>query len=135
VIVVDTNVIAYLWLPGADTPRAERLLRADPEWCVPLLWRSEFRSVLTGNVRRRNMSLDAALRTASDVERQFSGREYAVPADRVLRAAVDSGCSSYDCEFVVLATLLGVPLVTADRQVLKAFPDVAVSLTDALHER
>jgi predicted nucleic acid-binding protein len=135
VIVVDTNVVAYLWLPGSDTPHAERLLRADPDWCVPLLWRSEFRSVLTGLVRRKRMSLDAATRTASDVERQLSGREYAVPADRVLRTAVDSGCSSYDCEFVVLATLLGVPLVTADRQVLRSFPDVAVSLSDALHER
>jgi predicted nucleic acid-binding protein len=135
VIVVDTNVIADLWLPSADTPRAERLLRTDAEWCVPLLWRSEFRSVLSGLVRRQSMSLDAALRTASDAERQFNGREYAVPADRVLQAAVDSGCSSYDCEFVVLAMLLGVPLVTADRQVLKAFPGVAVSLANASHER
>ena len=134
-IVVDTNVIAYLWLPGPDTPLAEHLLRTDAEWCAPLLWRSEFRSVLAGLVRRESLSIDAALRTASDVERQMSGHEYAVPSDRVLRAAADSGCSAYDCEFVVLATLLSVPFVTADRQVLRAFPDLAVSLADAVNER
>ena len=133
-IVVDTNILVYLWIPSPETSRAERLLRADAEWCAPLLWRSEFRSVLAGLARRGIMSLDAAMRTASEAERQLGGHEYAVPSDRVLRAAAGSGCSSYDCEFVVLAMLLGVPLITADNQVLKAFPDVAVSLADVLKE-
>ena len=38
---VDTNVIAYLWLPGKRTAAAERLLK---DWNAPLLWRSEFRN-------------------------------------------------------------------------------------------
>lgn len=32
------------------------------------------------------------------------------------------------CEFVAVANDLNVPLVTADRQILLAFPDVAASL-------
>lgn len=44
----------------------------------------------------------------------------------VLSLALDSGCSAYDCEFVWLARDLRVPLVTADRQVLGTFPDIAV---------
>jgi predicted nucleic acid-binding protein len=135
VIVVDANVIAYLWLPGPNATLAEHLLRIDPEWGVPLLWRSEFRSVLAGLVRRKDMSVDLAVRTAASTERQFSGREYAVPSERVLRAAAASGCSPYDCEYVVLAELLGTALVTADKQVLKAFPDIARSLKDAVAER
>lgn len=134
-IIVDTNVIAYLWLPCAETPLAERLLSIDPEWCVPLLWRSEFRSVVAGVVRQKRMTIDAALSTLSEVEQQFDGHEYAVPGDHVLQASIDSGCSTYDCEFVVLANLLGASLVTADRQVLKAFPKTAVSLTDAVGEQ
>ena len=128
-IVVDTNVIAYLWLPSAETARAERLLRSDADWCAPLLWRSAFRSVLTGFVRRGALSIDAALQTAADAEDHLRDREYAVPTDRVLRAAASSGCSPYDCEFVVLAEQLGVALVTADRQVLKSFPAIARSLS------
>ncbi len=39
-----------------------------------------------------------------------------------------SDCSAYDCEYVALAKRLGVKLVTMDRKVLRAFPEVAVSL-------
>jgi predicted nucleic acid-binding protein len=131
VIVVDTNVIAYLWLPATETGLAERVLRWDADWCAPLLWRSEFRSVLTGVVRRGALSIESALAIVADAEEHLHGHEYAVPSDRVLRTASSSGCSPYDCEFVVLADQLGVPLVTADRQVLRAFPLIARSLAAA----
>lgn len=52
-------------------------------------------------------------------------------AESVLRLAFSSGCSAYDCEFVALAGKLGVPLVTADRRVLAAFPKVVRSLEEA----
>lgn len=56
-IVVDTNVLAYLYLPGEYTAAAEALLAHDPDWAAPVLWRSEFRNILAGylrvSVRRR----------------------------------------------------------------------------------
>ena len=124
-IVVDTNVIAYLWLPCPDTAVAQRLLELDAEWCAPLLWRSEFRNVLVGVVRRGAISVEWAQRTAEEAEALMHGREYAVDTGAVLAAAAASRCSAYDCEFVVLAQALGAPLVTADREVLRAFPNVA----------
>jgi len=45
----------------------------------------------------------------------------------VLGLAAQSGCTAYDCEFVALAADLGTRLVTADRRVLAAFPDIAVA--------
>jgi predicted nucleic acid-binding protein len=129
VIVVDTNVIAYLWVPCPETPLAERLAALDEQWCAPFLWRSEFRNVLVGFARRGLITFEGARRTAGDAESQMRDREYAVPSDAVLRTAASGRCSAYDCEFVVLAQALGVPLVTADRQVVKAFPSIAHALS------
>jgi predicted nucleic acid-binding protein len=128
VIVADTNVLVYFWLPGEWTPAAQRLLAVDPAWAVPLLWRSEFRNVLAAAVRERRYSLADAIAFVQGAEEQMKGRELAVESDDVLRLAVESGCSAYDCEFVALARRLAVPLVTNDRQVLKAFPLDAISL-------
>jgi len=61
-------------------------------------------------------------------EAQLTGREFAVETGEVLRLAHESGCSAYDCEFVALARALAVPLVSNDREVLKAFPAIAVPL-------
>lgn len=126
--VVDTNVVAYLWLPSEFTTAAERLLVDDAEWAVPLLWRSEFRSVLAGARKRRLLTLPRANDIGAAAEAQLRGREYAVATAHVLALASQSGCSAYDCEFVALAHDLGVRLVTNDSAVLRAFPDVAVPL-------
>lgn len=127
-IVVDTNVIAYLLLPGVATRAAEQLVRQDAEWSAPLLWRSEFRNVLAGYLRRRLLDLETAIRIADGAAELLRGREFAVGSAEVLEAVAASSCSAYDCEFVVLARELGVPLVTTDRRILRDFPLVARSL-------
>lgn len=129
-IVVDTNVTAYLWLPGDLTLAAEETLRSDSEWAVPVLWRSEFRSVLAGAVRSRRLTLDRAITIAEAAEQQLQGHEFAVDSSEVLALSNRSGCSTYDCEFVALAKALGVPLVTNDHEVLRAFAEIAVALAD-----
>lgn len=124
-IVVDTNVIAYLWLPGERTAAAERLLKKDADWNAPLLWRSEFRNVLAGCLRRGDLALDTALRISGEAEAQMRDREFSVPSAEVLARVAESDCSAYDCEFVTLAEELGVRLVTADERLARAFPRVA----------
>ena len=66
----------------------------------------------------------------SKAESQLSGREFEVLSSRVLEIANDSGCTSYDCEFVALAEQLGVKLVTSDKKLLAAFPNVAISMAE-----
>ena len=126
-IVVDTHLLAYLLLPGSQAGVAEQVLARDPRWAAPVLLRSEFRNVLVGWVRRGALTLDKAVFTAMEAEGYLRGREYSVPSADVLELAARSRCTAYDCEFVALAKTLGVPLVTADRQVLAAFPETTVS--------
>jgi predicted nucleic acid-binding protein len=128
VIVVDTNLIGYLFLTSDQSELAELALRKDPEWAAPLIWRSELRNVLAQYVRRSLLDLGNAQQIMIAATDTLRGREYQVSSDPVLRLAAESGCSAYDCEFVALAQDLGVALVTADREVLRAFPEIAVGL-------
>ncbi len=128
-IVVDTNLLVYLYVSGADTAQAERVLVRDPVWVAPLLWRSEFRNVMVGLVRRRALDLDDAVRVTHEAERRMAGGEYTVTSQQVLQLAARGGCSAYDCEFVGLAQDLRVAFVTSDRKILAAFPSTAVSPT------
>ena len=127
-IVVDTNVVAYLYLPGDHTAKVEHLLENDADWAVPLLWRSEFRNILAGYMRRKVVTFDAARDLQLEAESLLAGAEHEVDSSRVLELVRDSDCSAYDCEFVALAIALGVKLVTMDAKLLKAFPAHAVPL-------
>jgi predicted nucleic acid-binding protein len=127
VIVSDTNLLVYLYITGQRTGEAEAVLRKDPAWAAPLLWRSEFRNTLMGLERHQEINLDDVRTIVAEAEQWMAGREYAVVSQRVLELTKESGCSAYDCEFVSLAMDLGIPLVTADRQVLRAFPNVAMT--------
>lgn len=127
-IVVDTNVIAYLLLGGEKTPQAREAFLKDPLWGAPVLWRSEFRNVLATQIRHGYLGLPDALELAREAETLLSGMEYHVESGNVLSLAASSGCSAYDCEFIALAQDLGIPLVTSDSEILEAFPAIALPL-------
>jgi predicted nucleic acid-binding protein len=129
VIVVDTNVLACLYLPTSYTAHAEALLQRDPEWAAPILWRSELRNILAGYLRRRTLSFEAAGAIQAEAEGLLAGNEHMVDSLRVLELVRDSDCSAYDCEFVALAMRLGTKLITMDAKLLRAFPEQAVALT------
>jgi hypothetical protein len=121
-IVVDTNVLAYLLLPGPKTSLAEALLLDHPQWAAPPLWRSEWRNLLATYLRRDLLNLPAALALMEKAEAILSAHEQPVSSEQVLALASSSRCSAYDCEFVAAAQQLGVPLVTEDQKILSAFP-------------
>ena len=127
-IVVDTNVVAYLLIQGGKTAKAERLFKRDPEWAVPALWRSEMRNVLSLYVRKGLMTLPKALGVMQEGIELVGALEWDVPSEDVLLLAASSRRSAYDCEFVALARMLEVPLHTADAALARAFPQYAVFL-------
>jgi predicted nucleic acid-binding protein len=128
VIVVDSNVIAYCWVNGPLTRLAQRVRVKDPDWHVPILWRSEMRSILTGYLRDGSLTETQITSIMGETEGALTGSEHLVPSSRVFGVAGRSRLSAYDCEFVALASVLSVPLVAADKAVLKAFPENALTM-------
>ncbi len=129
-IVVDTNTIAYLYLPTAETAAVEKLLEQDEDWAAPNLWRSEFRNILALYMRKELLTFEAACQIQREAETLMAGNEYEVDSLSVLATAHESGCSGYDAEFVALAKNLDKQLVTSDKKLLKLFPAVAISAKD-----
>ena len=127
-IVVDSNVVAYLYLPGEQSSAADALLEREPEWAVPVLWRSEFRNILAGYMRRGTLTFEQACRLQGEAEGLLMGSEFEVDSEAVLALVRSSDCSAYDCEFIALATKLDTRLVTADKKLLRAFPERALAL-------
>lgn len=132
-IVVDTNIIGYLYLSSERSRQAEQALLRDSVWAAPLLWRSEFRNVLAQYIRKGLLSFEDAVRIMDEAIGLMNGREYEVASMAVLQLVGGSTLSAYDCEFVALARDLGVPLVTVDTQILRQFPTNSLSL-DAFAE-
>jgi predicted nucleic acid-binding protein len=127
VIVADANVLVYLVVQGSRTDAVREVVGRDDAWAAPQFWRSEVLSALSGYVRRGDLDVAGAAERFAVAEAAVGGREFDTEPAEVLELAARSGCSTYDCEYVAVALALGVPLVTADKQVLQAFPGTAVS--------
>jgi predicted nucleic acid-binding protein len=127
--VVDSNVVAYLYLPGEYTAAAEALLEQDADWAAPILWRSEFRNILAGYMRRKAITFEQANSLQREAESLLGGAEFEVESLAVLELVRDSDCSAYDCEFIALAMKLDTKLVTMDKKLLRAFPKRAIALS------
>ena len=129
-IVVDTNVIAGVYLSGNSSKIIEAVTFKDKEWFAPYLWRSELRNVLALYCRKSMLNPDQATLIANRAEVRMRNRERWPVSERVLQLAQSSGCTAYDCEFVSVAVDLQLPLVTLDKKVLRQFPSIAISPAD-----
>ena|SRR5205814_10285328 len=127
-IVVDTNVIHYCCVRGQHTEVAQAVRRRDPDWHAPMLWRSELRNVLTAYLRRELMSREQVVGILDAADQALAGSEHIIADELVLDVVAGGTLTAYDPEFVALASALSVPLVTADKAVLKAYPDRAMTM-------
>jgi predicted nucleic acid-binding protein len=132
VIVVDTNVLAYAVLPGLRSTMVQALAERDPHWLAPRLWRWELRNVLATTMRVRLLSLSDALAAFAAAEQLVEDADLEPSVEDCLRVAARGRISAWDAEFVCVAEALGLPFVTADRRLCKAFPECAVALEEAV---
>jgi len=127
-IVVDTNLIAYLFIHGEYSDMAEKAFLKDSLWVAPILWRSELRNVLVKCLKDKHFQFEDAVQIMREAESLMKTGEYMLDSLEVLSLAASTNCSAYDAEFVVLAQEIGIPLVTMDRKILKTFPKTALSM-------
>jgi predicted nucleic acid-binding protein len=126
-IVVDTNIIASMWVPNDMDEWVYKVLKKDNDWVAPLLWRSEFRNVLSIYLRKEILDLSIVLQATEEAEQLMNANEFEVNSTQVMSLVSDSSCSAYDCEFVALADDLNVQLVTFDKKIIREFPNIAIS--------
>ena len=127
-IVVDTNVIAYVLIEGDKTALAQQVAKKDPDWKVPPLWRHEFLNVLATSARAEvidalqaealwHKGLDLLVRAEKEADGSAS-----------LKLAIEHAISAYDAQYIALAQSLETQCITEDKRLLKTFPDTAVSM-------
>ena len=127
-IVVDTNIISYLYISSEHSKQSDDLLAFDSDWVAPILWRSEFRNVLALYLRKDLLALDDILLIIHQAEKLLSDGEYEISSAHIMQLVKISSCSAYDCEFIALAQHLNVPLITADKKLLNKFPNIAKNI-------
>ncbi len=129
-IIVDTNIIAYLLIPNEKyTGTADKLFEKDKIWIAPNLWQHEFRSVLGGYLRKNIISRSVCISIyehALSLIESYDYRDF----ESVFMLIESSRLSSYDCTFVAFANSLQLPLVTEDKKIRHEFPAVARSMRD-----
>jgi len=123
-IVVDTNIISYLYISGDRSQQSEDLLSSDSNWVAPILWRSEFRNVLAQYLRKNLLNLDEILLIIQQAEKLLIDHEYEISSAHIMQLVKTSQCSAYDCEFIALAQYLDAPLISADKMILREFPEI-----------
>ena len=68
-IVVDTNIIAYMTFSTPYSPIVSALYQKDPVWEAPLLWKSEFLNVLALHYRKGLVNYHEGLNALDFAER------------------------------------------------------------------
>ena len=130
-VVVDTNVLAYLLIDGDRTADAQALYARDPDWRSEGFLLVEFSNILATYLRAGSLERGAAERLLASAEQILSG-SLNLPHARALGIAAEFGVSAYDARFLGAARGLGTKLVTEDAKLRRAAPGLTQSLSQAL---
>ena len=131
-IVVDTNVLAYLLIDGERTADARALFSLDADWRSEPFILVEFTNILATAVRVHGLAPTAAATLLSSAERVVRIGTHAVAHHTALEIARRYSVSAYDARFLAVAVQVGARLVTEDARLRRAAPDMTWSLAEAL---
>jgi predicted nucleic acid-binding protein len=131
-ILVDTNVIAPLYVRSARSEAVAELFARDSLWCTEPLALIELSNVLITYERASYITAAIAReclkRAAAFLQPHFFRVTHQAALDIALRYRV----TAYDGRFLALAHQLGTRLVTEDAKLRSAAPALTQSLVEAL---
>jgi predicted nucleic acid-binding protein len=130
-VVVDTNVVAYLLIEGDRSAESQALYARDPDWRSEGFLLVEFANLLATYVRASKLDARAAQGLLATAE-QILGGIVNLPHSRALALAGEFGVSAYDARFLAVARNLGAKLVTEDAKLRRAAPALTQTLAQAL---
>ena len=130
-VIIDTNVLAYLLIEGDRTADAQALYARDPDWRSEGFLLVEFSNILATYLRAGSLERGAAEGLLASAEQILSG-SLNLPHVRALEIAAEFGVSAYDARFLGAARGLGTKLVTEDAKLRRAAPGLTQSLSQAL---
>ena len=133
-IVVDANVIVPFFCASARTAVSQAVHERDPDWAVPTLWQYEFHNAMAKTMQAGLLSLDAALAAARHAAEALRPNTAELPFALVLPLCARHRITAYDAAYITLAQHLGCSLVTEDAELLRKFPDLALSMEAFLAE-
>jgi predicted nucleic acid-binding protein len=131
VVLVDTNIIAYLMIRGDRTAAAQQLYERDSDWCSEAFVMVEFSNVIATYVRTRALTQAQGTKLLAESQAHLSTLHSVVNA-QALESAMKLGISAYDARFISLAKQLKMKLITEDVKLRVAVPALTMSLDDAL---
>ena len=131
-VVVDTNVVAYLLLDTEGfVEEAKACFNTVSNPIAPAHWEAELTNVVWMAVRSGVLPPEEGPVRLSLARRLgVESVTTATLCQGALLRSVGSGLAVYDTLFVELATRTGCPLLTFDKAVIKAFPDIAIRPRD-----
>jgi predicted nucleic acid-binding protein len=132
--VVDTNVVAYLLLgTTAFVHESRRCFERIATPLAPAHWEVELANVVWMAVKAGVVSAaEGPARLGLARRLGIASIATSTLSQGALLRAIESGVSVYDTLFVELAARSACPMVTFDKAVLKAFPDIACRPRDLI---
>ena len=134
-VIVDTNIIAPLYVRSARSPAVAELFAHDSVWRTEPLALIELSNVLITYERARYIT---AVRARDCLKRAAAFLQpylFRVSHQAALDAALRYGTTACDARFLALAQQLSMRLVTEDLKLRAAAPALTQSLAEALAAR
>ena len=130
VVLVDTNILAYLMIEGDRTAAARKLFERDSDWCSEAFAMVEFSNILTTYIRTKALTQAQGVRLLTEAQTLMSTL-HNIANMQALETATEYEISAYDARFISLAKHLKQRLVTEDIKLRAAVPSWTISLAEA----